>query len=573
MPLSRVSIAAGALAFTIAGVAPVLAQPADAIFVNGKVFTADPAATVAPAFAVRGDRFLAVGSNDQVRALAGPQTRVVDLKGAFVTPGLTDSHFHSEGGGAGVDLSKTKTVADVLAAVAERARIVPAGEVIVSNGDWHENQLAEKRLPHARELDTAAPDHPVVLVRGGHEFILNSAALRKWNITTATVSPTGGRIGLDETGALNGELIDAAKGLITLPPPPRVGPDDVLRTQKVLNSYGITSIRIPGRYRTTGLADNDMSATIGVYRTLRTMADAGQLTMRVNHVLRGVTVPGRSIETLQRVTEAGIKPNEGDEWVRNGGIKFLVDGGFEGGHYFEPYAEPWGKGGTYRGVVILPQPEFLATIRALDRAGWRVNTHAAGDAGLEQVLDAYEAVNAESPITQKRWAIEHAFLASPEQIARVKALGLHVTVQNHLQIAAPAFLNYLGAPRTERITPLKSYMDAGLNLSGGTDSEIAPVNPFWELYHFLTRETRAEGVRGPGEAVTDRAALLKLVTVGFASLTGETDIKGSIAPGKLADFAVLSDDFLTVAPARVLDMKALATFVGGREVYRDPAWR
>ncbi len=180
------------------------AAPADAVFLNGKIFTADPRAPMAEAFAVKGERFLAVGTSAAVRGYIGPDTVVTDLHGRLVTPGLADGHFHNEGGGPHLDLSSTRSLSDLFAAIGKAARAAGPGAIIVSNPDWHEAQLREKRLPLARELDAAAPNNPVVLVRGGHEMILNGAALRKWNITNDTPSPAGGSIGKEADGTLSG---------------------------------------------------------------------------------------------------------------------------------------------------------------------------------------------------------------------------------------------------------------------------------------------------------------------------------------------------------------------------------
>ncbi|HEY1290893.1 MAG TPA: amidohydrolase family protein, partial [Burkholderiales bacterium] len=186
--------------------APQSAQTADLVLYNGRIITVDGRFSMVQAVAIRGERFIAVGANDAVRAAAGPSTKQIDLKGRAVIPGLIDGHLHNAGGGPGVDLSKARSVAELLAAVEARAKGAPPGELIVSNSDWHEAQLREKRLPHRTELDRAAPGNPVVLVRGGHEFIVNSAALERWNITRETKSPPGGEIGHDADGSLNGEL-------------------------------------------------------------------------------------------------------------------------------------------------------------------------------------------------------------------------------------------------------------------------------------------------------------------------------------------------------------------------------
>jgi predicted amidohydrolase YtcJ len=531
---------------------------ADFVFVNGKVFTADAGGSVAEAFAVDDGKFVAVGTNAAIRERVGPDTKVVDLGGKFVSPGLTDGHFHSEGGGPGVDLSKVADLPALYAAIGAAAAKAAPGAVITTNSDWHEMQLKERRLPTAKELDAVAPNTPVVVIRGGHSYILNSAALRKWNITKAVKDPPGGRLGRDADGELNGEIIDTAKRLVSLPPPPPVGIEDVLTTQRVLNAFGITAVRVTGGWKTDPFT---------TFKLVNQAKDAGQLTLRYNILLRAGADP------LKAIDESGLKQNQGDEWVRVGGVKLGVDGGFEGGHMLDAYIEPYGQGGTYFGVTTSPPEQYTATVKALHQRGFRIATHAAGDAAVEQVLDAYEAADAVSPIAGQRWAIEHAFLSTPEQRARAKKLGLTMSVQDHLFVAGPAFKLYIGPERANRITPLKTYMAEGLHVALGTDSAVVPVNPFWNLYHFATRQTRSDGVYGPDEAVTDRTALLKAITINFHELNQEEATKGSIEAGKLADFVVMSDDFLTVPAEKIKDMKALATYVGGEEVYRDPTFQ
>ncbi len=539
------------------------AQSADAVFINGKVFTANPGSEIAEAFAVKGDRFVAVGSNAEIRRYTGHETSVIDLNGRLVVPGLADGHLHNEGGGPGVDLSQARTLADLFSAISAAAKAANPGDLIVSNADWHEAQLKEKRLPLAKEIDAAAPENPVVLVRGGHEMILNTSALRKFNITRDTKSPDGGVISKGADGEPTGEIFDNAKQLVQVPRPKPVSIDDVLATQKSLNPYGITAVRIPGAYKGNMLDD---------YKLIRDARDKGLLTLRYSILLPGFGT--RDPAKIRQLIDAwGVKQDEGDDWVRIGGIKLLVDGGFEGGHMSRPYEEPYGEGGKYVGLTVVPPADFTAVVKAAHSLGWRVTTHAVGDAALDEVLDAYEAANAERPIAGERWALEHAFLAGPSEIERMKKLDLMLSVQDHLYLAAPAMEKYWGRERADSVTPLKTYLDSGFLVVGGTDSPVVPFNPFWEIYNFLTRDTIAGGVYGPAERVTSRPTLLRMITINYAKLIGEEQTKGSIEPGKLADFAILTQDVLTVPVDEIRNTKALATYLGGKQVYHDPAFR
>jgi predicted amidohydrolase YtcJ len=537
--------------------------PADVVFVNGKVFTADASDHVVQGFAVAGDRFVAAGTDDAMRRYAGPQTKVIDLKGRFVSPGITDDHFHNEGGGPGVDLSHVRSLGELLTTVANAASAAPADAVIISNSDWHEAQLKEQRLPTAEELEQAAPNKPVVLVRGGHEYILNTTALKKWNVTKDTPVPAGGQISRNDAGELTGELFDEARAMVTLPRPKPVGMDDILATQKAVAPYGMTALRIPGAYK---------GNMIDAYHLMKQAEAEGKLTLRWTVYMPGFSL--RSAEAARKAIEAwGTHQGEGDDWVKVDGVKLLVDGGFEGGHLSKPYLEPYGKGGTFTGLTVSPPAAYTEVVRELNSKGWHVITHAVGDAALDEVLDAYAAADKDASIRGKRWSVEHAFVSRPEQVARLKALDVAVSAQDHLYLAAPVLKKYWGWEIASEVTPVKTYLDAGLLVAGGTDSPVIPFNPFWNLYHMASRDTISDGVYGEDQKIASRPLLLRLVTINYAKLIGEEKTRGSIEPGKLADFAVLTDDFLTVKPETIRDMKALSTWVGGHEVYRAEGYQ
>ena len=527
--------------------------PPDLVLINGKVITVDSNFSIAEGVAVAGARILTTGNEDQLRALAGPSTRIVDLKGHTVIPGLMDNHLHGAGGGTGVDLSRARSLTDVEVAITARVRQSRPGDVIISNSDWHEAQLKEQRLPLRDDLDKVAPQNPIVLVRGGHEYILNSAALTRWGITPETAQPEGGRITRYPDGRLNGELVDTAKALVRLPPSAPRSPNQQLADRvadyKKLSEAGLTSIRHPG-------------ISIADYRMLQEMQRRGELTIRVNALLRPSLGPSAN---QPLIGDSAITPGEGDEWLRIGGVKLGVDGGFEGGLMRDPYEKPWDENGTFRGLQTIDTERFFTVVRDLNRLDWRVATHAVGDAAIDLVLNAYEKANAERSIAGRRWSIEHAFIGRPDHLPRLKALGVAIAAQNHLYLAGPSLVRYWGATRAGITTPAKMYLDAGLPVSSGTDAPVVPYPPLWTLYHFVTRDTITGGVLGADQRVTRQQAL-RMATINNAWLNMEERTKGSIEPNKFADLVILNEDPLTCPEARLRDATVVTTIVGGKVV-------
>ncbi len=248
-----------------------------------------------------------------------------------------------------------------------------------------------------------------------------------------------------------------------------------------LHAAGLTAVRHPG-----DSVDN--------YRLRKDLQQRGLLTMRVTQLiwLQGGD-PAAAIKSWN------IAPDDGDAMLRIGGIKMLVDGGFEGGNMRELYAPPYDQGGKFHGLEVVPLDRFTANVKAANQAGWRVFTHAVGDAAIDEVLAGYEAANAEKSIVGRRWGIEHAFMGQPDQFDRMKKLDLYLSVQDHLYLAGPSLLKYWGPKRAGWTTPVKAYLDAGLPVSGGTDSAVVPYPPLWVIYHFVTRDTISGGVMGPDQ--------------------------------------------------------------------------
>jgi predicted amidohydrolase YtcJ len=542
-------------ALVLLALAATLAQsPApDVVFHNGRVITVDGAFSIVQAVAITGDRITATGTSAQMRSLAGAATRLIDLKGRALIPGLMDNHLHGAGGGPGVDLSRARSLSDVSDAIAARVRASKPGDVILSNSDWHEAQLKEQRLPLRDDLDRVAPANPLILIRGGHEYILNSAALARSNIDEKTAEPAGGRLTRYANGRLNGELVDTARSLVRLPTPAPRSRDQQIADRvaefKKLNEAGLTTVRHPG------ISIND-------YRILQEMRTKGMLTLRVNALLRPAVGPNALEATIG---ESGIKPDEGDAWLRVGGIKLAVDGGFEGGLMREAYEEPWGEKGTFRGLQTIDTERYVTVVRTMNKLGWRVATHAVGDAAIDLVLNAYEKANADQSIVGRRWSIEHAFIGRRDQLPRMKVLAVAISAQNHLYLAGPSLVKYWGPVRAGITTPVRMYLDAGLPVSSGTDAPVVPYPPLWTIYHFVTRDTITGGVLGADQKISRQEAL-RLATINNAWLTMEEKTKGSIEPGKFADLVMLSEDPLTCPEPMLRDAKVLMTMVGGKVV-------
>ena len=287
---------------------------------------------------------------------------------------------------------------------------------------------------------------------------------------------------------------------------------------KKLNEAGLTSIRHPG-------------ISIADYRMLQEMQRRGQLTIRINALLRPA-IGSSGVDPA--LAASGIRQNEGDEQLRIGGIKLAVDGGFEGGLMRDLYEKPWDENGTYRGLQTIDTERYIAAVRELNRQDWRVATHAVGDAAIDLVLNAYEKANAEQLDRGRRWSIEHAFIGRRDQLPRMKALGVAIAAQSHLFLAGPSLVKYWGPARAAITTPAKMYLDAQLPVSSGSDAPVVPYPPLWTLYHFITRDTISGGVLGPDQRVSRQDAL-RMATINNAWLNMEERTKGSIEPGKFAD--------------------------------------
>ncbi|OUL99823.1 hypothetical protein A8M77_24660 [Variovorax sp. JS1663] len=532
----------------------------DVVYVNGKIVTVDKDFSIAQGVAIKDGRFVAVGSSEAMRQLASPATRVVDLGGRTVVPGLMDSHTHMDGAGTvetSAQVIKASTVAeaqDIIGAFI-RDRKVPAGQW-VQTSRWHPpSQLKEQRYLTRQELDAVAPDHLVFVQTVGHFAMANSKALAAAGITRGTPDPVGGKIHRDAAGEATGVLESTAVGIVEKIIPPPTFEQTIaqnIAAQRVYNRSGITSTVV------AGLEEEQIRAYFAV-------AERGQATVRAGMFWR---IPAGSAEECEKsLNAAKFKDNQGNDWARLAGVKLISDGGmtlksaFIRGNYAN---EP-----QNRGRVAVDPAAYQRCVLSANRQGWRVHTHAVGDAAVDLVLKAYAAADQDRSIRGRRFSVVHGSLIAPDQISQAGKLDMRVDAQNAFMWDKAATVErYMGPLLAQRAVPTRQLLDT-LGIGGtaaGTDNEVNLLNPFVGMYLMVTRKDPRGTVYGADQKVS-REEALRLYTNAGPYLTFDENAKGAIAPGRFADMVVLSADYLGVPEEQIKDIVATQTIVGGRVVY------
>ncbi|MBX3707842.1 MAG: amidohydrolase family protein [Pseudomonadales bacterium] len=520
-------------------------EPVDLILHNGTILTLDGEGGQGNAIAVRGDRIVAVG--DERLLVEYSATQTIDLGNRTLLPGFVDSHIHISGAPARhIDLTDAKSVREIRERVASRAAELGPDEWITGYG-WSEDALEEQRRPLRDDLDAAAPDNPVVLTRAGaHSAVASSRALAAAEIDEQTPQPEGGVIEKGPDGRLNG-IIRERHGLVTQLVPPAT--DDELRPSLIANlqalfALGITSI--------VQAAD-----TIEHYPEWE----------RIYAEHRGA-LPRASVQVAWAGREAmaafGRKTGSGDEHLKVGAVKLFVDGGFTGPAAFTRL--PYKDQGEYRGALNLPPESIYQVIREAHQDGWQLGIHAIGDAAIELAVEALADVLAESPRDDHRHYLNHfTVMPSTETMALMAGNGIAITQQpNFTYTLEGRYSTYLDGERLETNNPLRTPINHGITLA--LSSDILPIGPLVGLYAAVTRKGMSGREFGPGERLTMLEALRAYTRTG-AWLTREEDQKGSLEPGKLADFIVLSDNPLTVSEDEILALRVLQTWLGGQRVF------
>jgi len=534
---------------------------ADMIIVNAKVITVDPAFSVARGVAVKDGKIIGVGGEAEVRRYAGPATKVLDAQGKTVIPGLIDTHAHVEAAGLlkyTVSFDGVGSIAEALARVADMTARTPAGEWIRGRM-WHPMaQLKEKRFITRQELDTVSPNHPVCLPVG-HFTLTNSLALKLAGIGHNTPNPDGGEIHRDANGDATGVLEENAEDLVQdlLP----LWSQDVRISQirdamAYFNSFGITSA-ISARVDPVDL------------RVHQILARRGEATLRISAMYAPTgalnpTMP--EVEFEQLLSRMGVFSDFGDEWLSFSGVKMQVDGGMtlrtadmRAGYPDQP---------DYHGTVVVSQERLNKMVSIANRYGWRVGTHAVGDAAVDKILDAYENADREHSIRDRRFIVIHGSLMQPDQMDRARRLGVRVDTQSaFLWDKAATIARHLGKATADRAIPIRSMIDhMGIDMvAQGTDYPINLLNPFVNMSISITRKDNTGTVYGPDQAIT-REEALRLYTSAASRYAFAENRVGSIEVGKLADFAILSADPMTVDEDEIKNIVALKTIVGGRIV-------
>ena len=533
----------------------------DLVLVGGRILTMDSRSSVAEALAVRDGRILAVGSDAAVRPMAGPQTRIIDLAGKTVVPGLIDTHAHFGAAGLGdyvVNLGPAKSVAGALELLKAFVARKKPGEWIITGG-WHPpSQLAEKRYLTRQEIDSVAPNNPVYLRTVGHFAMANSLALQKAGIDKTSPNPSGGSFEKDASGELTGVLVETAIPLVENLVPPFTEDEEIRQykiAEGVLNSYGITSV-VEGA---TSARDT---------RTLQKIALSNAATLRVGLMYR--PEPPAELSAWEAIMSgSGATSGFGDDWLKFGGIKIFYDGGMtlRTAMMRDVYPD---SHDNYRGIAQQTPERLKQLVSIANKSNWRVGVHVVGDLGVDQVLDAFEAADKEKSIRDRRFILIHASLIRPEQMDRARALGVRVDFQNvFMWDKAATVERFLGKATADRALPTKTLIDRmGLdNLGAGTDFPVNPINPFLNIYIMVTRKDPNGNVYGASEAIS-REQALRLYTSAASRYMFDEGRKGTLEAGKLADLAVLSADIMSVPEDQIKDIKADMTMVGGKVVFQ-----
>src|SRR5262245_888725 len=536
------------------------APKADLVLLNGKVWTVNRKQPEAEAIAVWRDRILAVGTSDDVKKLAGPKTRVIDLKGRRVVPGFYDSHIHLLGSGRRLSEVALKDAPDEKEfgrRLRQFDRKLPRDRWLLG-GEWDHDRTFKGVLPTAELIDKYVAKRPVFLRRyDGHMAVVNSQVLKMAGITAKTADPSGGVIYRKPgTKEPTGLLRDNAMGLVE-----RLVPAMTYEEVAGAVRASLAEARRVGLTSAQDMDGSDLRTRRQLFRLYQQLAKSGQLTLRVD--LRWPLAEWRELARL------GVEAGFGDDWVRIGGLKGFVDGslGSSTAKMFEPYLNEPGS----TGVFVTPPGKLREYILAADRAGLNVAVHAIGDQANSELLDVYAEVIAKNGPRDRRFRIEHAQHLQPKDYKRFKELGVIPSMQPYHVIDDGRWAEgRIGAKRCASSYACRSLLDAGARLAFGSDWSVAPLNPILGIDAAVNRRT-LDGKHPAGwfpEQKITVAEALDAYGMGSAFAAGREKELGSVEVGKLADLVVLSRDILAEKERDgIASIEVLKTIVGGKVVY------
>jgi predicted amidohydrolase YtcJ/beta-lactamase class A len=529
---------------------------ADLVLTNGRIWTGEAAHPWAEALAVRGQRLIAIGTSDKIKMLVGAQTRVIDLRGRLAVPGFIDDHTHFVSGGfqlLSVDLRAARTPAEFAARIkAQAARLGPRRWI--TGGDWDHELWPGGPLPTKELIDAATPDNPVFVSRlDGHMALANRVVLRMAKITRDTQDPPGGTIVRDpQTGEPTGVLKDAAMSLVwpLVPEPSDQDYNEALDAAlKEAARGGVTSIQ-------------DITAWPH-YELFKRYRDANKLTVRV--------YARTPLDSWKRQADLVARQGRGDDWLRLGGLKAFMDGslGSTTALFFEPFTDAPNTAGLMADDNI-PEGVMKQNIKGADKAGLQCSVHAIGDKANHIALNYFEEVARENGPRDRRFRIEHAQHLLASDIPRFAALGVIPSVQPYHAIDDGRWAEKrIGPARLKTTYPFRSLLDAKATLVFGSDWTVAPLSPILGIHAAVTRATiDGRNPRGwiPEQKITVEEALRAYTSACAYAEFAERD-KGTLAPGKLADITVLSQDIFRVPVEEIQKTNVVYTIVGGRVVF------
>lgn len=533
----------------------------DRILFNARIYTQSPNQPWAQALAIMGERIVAIGNNDSIKALASATTQLDDVAGQCVIPGLTDAHLHLKSYARllqSVNLIDVPSKAASLEQVKARVAATPSAEWVSGIGWRKDAWLEGNSFPTAADLDAISTQHPIYLAdRSGHAAWVNSLALRMAGITDSTPDPIGGQIQRGADGKATGILFeDPAMSLVKSIMPKH--------TSAQIAEWLAQAQAITLRMGLTGIHDFDNPDCMAALQILR---EQGSLHTRI--------VKQINVEWIEYAYELGVRSGFGDDWLRFGGLKIFADGAL--GPQTALMLAPYDNDPTNYGIAVTDKEEMYALISKASANGLLSTVHAIGDKAVHDVLDVYEAVRQEEaqrgiPHSRLRHRIEHVQIIHPDDVTRLAALGVIASMQPIHATSDYQMADYYWGARAAYSYAPRKQLKAGAVLALGSDAPLDDINPLAGIYAAITRR-RADGSPGldgwyPEERLT-LAEALHAYTVGPSYAAYMEDRLGQLAVGFLADLVVLDHDWFTTEPAAILDTKVLGTMVGGSWRYRD----